>query len=627
MAEKSVNADTEIFPFPGKVRSTVWAYFGFGKTKQGPPIKENLNMQSVICKLCRKLYVNKETKKRKLDDHVHKLIVGKALPLSLVDSPFFKNFVKELDPRYKPPSRYDVQKSLDGKMRQMTVKLQNELPPVGGHLAITHDGWTSCATESYDTVTAHFINSNWELRSAVLQTTKVEGSHTGEHIAERLKEMVSDWNIPVPTVVTDNAANERKAIQLLGWERFGCYGHRLNLAVKHSLDVPEVSRILGKSRKIVTLFHQSTSLNDCLLDKQILVYSDTRNLIGHKLINDVPTRWNSTLAMLRRLSEQIAAILAIASDDKLNINKTTCNNLRSYCLTFEEQNIVEGLIKLLSPFEKATTILCAENSPTMNKVLVSMAKIRNILELQSHSESATLKKVVGKLQEQLTKRTDYEEIPVMAALLNPDTKSLSFLPVHEQEAGRRLLLDKALGLVDENGNLQVKVKKEPELEVSSTEALPELPNLPDNIVVEQDDIVTENASTSGDNNITSDCEPVAKKIKCSDMDEWFDDVMVTRVEKTPVSAVIEQEIERYLASNRDADDSKLSLLQWWEKNQYVYPRLAVLAKKYLAIPASSVPSERVFSLAGSLVNKKRSRLNPDLINKLIFLKMNMDQYW
>ncbi|XP_045166018.2 E3 SUMO-protein ligase ZBED1-like [Mercenaria mercenaria] len=265
MAEKSVNADTEIFPFPGKVRSTVWAYFGFEKTKQGPPIKENLNMQSVICKLCRKSYVNKGNttnlqqhldkhhrhqvdlppesastptpkkekttqpkidfqlrpvgnvsleKKRKLDDHVHKLIVGKALPLSLVDSPFFKNFVKELDPRYKPPSRYDVQKSLDGKMRQMTVKLQNELPPVGGHLAITHDGWTSCATESYDTVTAHFINSNWELRSAVLQTTKVEGSHTGEHIAERLKEMVSDWNIPVPTVVTDNAANERKAIQL-----------------------------------------------------------------------------------------------------------------------------------------------------------------------------------------------------------------------------------------------------------------------------------------------------------------------------------------------------------------------------------------------------------------------------
>ena len=72
-------------------------------------------------------------------------------------------------------------------MRQMTAKLKLDLPPVGESLAITHDGWTSCATESYDTVTAHYINKDWELRSAVLQTSKVEGCHTGEHIAERLQ--------------------------------------------------------------------------------------------------------------------------------------------------------------------------------------------------------------------------------------------------------------------------------------------------------------------------------------------------------------------------------------------------------------------------------------------------------
>ena len=34
------------------------------------------------------------------------------------------------------------------------------------------------------------------------------------------------------------------------------------------------------------------------------------------------------------------------------------------------------------------------------------------------------------------------------------------------------------------------------------------------------------------------------------------------------------------------------------KNAAFYPRLSILAKKYLAIPVSYVPSERVFSLAG-----------------------------
>jgi hypothetical protein len=33
-------------------------------------------------------------------------------------------------------------------------------------------------------------------------------------------------------------------------------------------------------------------------------------------------------------------------------------------------------------------------------------------------------------------------------------------------------------------------------------------------------------------------------------------------------------------------------------NAAFYPRLSILAKKYLAIPVSYVPSERVFSLAG-----------------------------
>jgi hypothetical protein len=34
------------------------------------------------------------------------------------------------------------------------------------------------------------------------------------------------------------------------------------------------------------------------------------------------------------------------------------------------------------------------------------------------------------------------------------------------------------------------------------------------------------------------------------------------------------------------------------ENAAFYPRLSILAKKYLAIPVSYVPSERVFSLAG-----------------------------
>ena len=76
--------------------------------------------------------------------------------------------------------------SLKKKHLEMKAKLKAELSSAGSEILITHDGWTSMATESYDTVTAHFINRDWELKSAVLHTLKVTDSHTGEKIAEGL---------------------------------------------------------------------------------------------------------------------------------------------------------------------------------------------------------------------------------------------------------------------------------------------------------------------------------------------------------------------------------------------------------------------------------------------------------
>ena len=69
----------------------------------------------------------------------------------------------------------------------------------------------------------------------------------------------------------------------------------------------------------------------------------------------------------------------------------------------------------------------------------------------------------------------------------------------------------------------------------------------------------------------------------------------------------------------DLDDDPLV---WWRDNTQRYPRLAQLAKRYLCIPASSVPSERVFSAAGLLVSKLRASLSPTNIDAAIFLNKN-----
>ncbi|KAF9079031.1 hypothetical protein BGX27_007227, partial [Mortierella sp. AM989] len=58
----------------------------------------------------------------------------------------------------------------------------------------------------------------------------------------------------------------------------------------------------------------------------------------------------------------------------------------------------------------------------------------------------------------------------------------------------------------------------------------------------------------------------------------------------------EDEFERYFR-NRQCDDFLVNPVQWWKEHQTTFPSLALLARKYLLIPAASVASERLFSKA------------------------------
>ena len=71
----------------------------------------------------------------------------------------------------------------------------------------------------------------------------------------------------------------------------------------------------------------------------------------------------------------------------------------------------------------------------------------------------------------------------------------------------------------------------------------------------------------------------------------------------------------------DTDD----ILKWWKTQRETFPRLSQLARFVFAIPATSAPSERIFSLAGLTLNVKRSRLAPSAVDKIIFVHENAQQ--
>ncbi len=63
---------------------------------------------------------------------------------------------------------------------------------------------------------------------------------------------------------------------------------------------------------------------------------------------------------------------------------------------------------------------------------------------------------------------------------------------------------------------------------------------------------------------------------------------------------------------------------WWREHEHEFKNLAVLAKKYLAVPASNAPSERVFSQAKRILERDRNRIDPDHAEQLVLLYYNYD---
>lgn len=99
-----------------------------------------------------------------------------------------------------------------------------------------------------------------------------------------------------------------------------------------------------------------------------------------------------------------------------------------------------------------------------------------------------------------------------------------------------------------------------------------------------------------------------------------------------MKADCETELDRYLKEKSlKMEKSKIGNkvtfndpLKWWEQNQHKYPTIAPLAMIFLAITATSAPSERIWSHAALVMNVKRVNLDDDVSSGIIFVKQNMN---
>ena len=126
------------------------------------------------------------------------------------------------------------------------------------------------------------------------------------------------------------------------------------------------------------------------------------------------------------------------------------------------------------------------------------------------------------------------------------------------------------------------------------------------------------------NEIDQDAQPIEATASSSDMATAVLFPFKEAAKKTAVEEPdVASELQRYRSHPvAGAKLNDLNILSWWRTHSPLFPALAALARTYLALPASSAPSERVFSKMNVVVDKRRAFLHYARAERLVFLKHN-----
>ncbi len=141
----------------------------------------------------------------------------------------------------------------------------------------------------------HFIDIKWRLQSFALTVQKTTTRHFAENVAEDFESVAEAWEVTqkVTTIGTDSARTMTAAMRQLTFQHMPCAAHALQRTITVCLADSRFTGTLARCRKIVGHFKHSPSNMEEL-------HKEQTELEQHKepLIQDISTRWNSTLFMI-----------------------------------------------------------------------------------------------------------------------------------------------------------------------------------------------------------------------------------------------------------------------------------------------------------------------------------------
>jgi hypothetical protein len=488
------------------------------------------------------------------------------LPFTIVESPYFNKFITLLNGHYKPPSRQTIKKLIIRKFNIKRNNLKCDIEKIPGKVSFTTDIWSSMTNQSYLGITLHYIDNNWNLKNLTLDVIHLEDHHTGNVIADKVFNLLDEFNLTtkVLSFTTDNASNMLKFGEVL-IDLLQVYSNHHIMHIRcaaHILNIAVqhgleiVSNEVVKLRNYVKKIRSSTLLNDEL--RRIF---ESKNVQFLAPILDCPTRWNSTYLMINRQRKTM--------EYNQRLVRTTSSDAILDYPTNDDWNKLNDLYEVLKPIYVATTLLSNTKHPSLGDVRLTflgiLKNLNNIVNNDENEQYIIADSVRHKLQNYWN-------------LVEKNTRICSILDPHSK-----------LRLFFNN------------VEISGA-----------NNDIEE--LIAEHISNVSSNTINNNHESISHHLYFYNLFTSNDDNSNTNYQNNT------NEYNNYLNLPLISDNIKIDTLTWWKAHQEEFPTLAKIAKDYLSIQATSVPSEQLFSLAGHTIRKTRTRLHPETTRACLCLK-------
>ena len=103
-------------------------------------------------------------------------------------------------------------------------------------------------------------------------------------------------------------------------------------------------------------------------------------------------------------------------------------------------------------------------------------------------------------------------------------------------------------------------------------------------------------------------------------DDFFIFLSTTTPSKKRHQSGIGGDLDLYISE--ECIEMSQNPLAYWTINESRFPHLSILAQKFLAIPATSAPAERLFSVAGKTFRPDRCCLGDATFERLVIIKSN-----